>query len=65
MLIAIPGFEEKTGISLTLSQVQLAIRQRAQNFHQSVFARLEGKLNRHFWVVFGTNWDKSTEILER
>ena len=53
------NFAQKTGISLTISRVQLTIRQSAQNFDRFFFARLKGEFNPHFQGFFGTNWDKS------
>lgn len=52
------NFAEKTGISLTFSQVQLTIRKSAQNFDHLFFACLKGEFNPHFRAFFGTNWDK-------
>ncbi len=53
------NFAEKTGISLTFSQVQLTIRKSAQNFDHLFFACLKGEFNPHFRVRFlgqiGTN----------
>jgi hypothetical protein len=46
-------FCPKTGIPLTFSQVQLTIRQSAQNFDRSFFARLKGEFNPHFRGFLG------------
>jgi hypothetical protein len=52
-------FAEKTGFSLTFSNVQLTNSQVSQNFDRLFFAQLKGEFNPHFCGFFGTNWDKS------
>jgi hypothetical protein len=61
------NFAEETGISLTLSQAQLTIRQSAQNFDGFFFACLKREFNPHFRVFLGqigTNSQEAT-ILTR
>ena len=54
---------KKTGISLTFSQVQLTIRQIAENFERLFFACFKGEFNPPFSGIFGTNWDKSARAM--
>jgi len=56
------NFAEKTGISLTFSQLQLTIRQNAQNFERLFFACLKEEFNPHFRAFFGTDWDKLASV---
>ena len=53
------NFTEKTGISLTFSQVQLTIRQSAQNFEHLFFCTNEGEIQPSFSGIF---WDKLGQI---
>ena len=57
-------FAQKTGFSLTFSNVQLTNRQVSQNFDHLFFAQLKGEFNPHFRGFFGTNWDKSARDYE-
>jgi hypothetical protein len=52
-------FAQKTGISLSFSQVQLTIRQSAQNFDRSFFCTFEGRIQPPFSGIF---WDKLRQI---